>query len=270
MRKVTWLLPLTLGLALMIGQDVKTQEIQEDCVGFNTNRIEVKQIQNRWKIVEGDHWILDFDRQENEARQSINIIRKYSFDHICFVGRPNASMTYFTTDKKATTVVVVRHAEKGPATPNDADTPLTQDGEKRAETLARMLKVSVPASSTIPKVSAVFSTKLPGTPEKPVKRTLETVNNYAVPENIPIQYYDYSAQGNTDLVNQIKSNYVGKTVLVAGHSDTVTDIVQKLGVSANSIPPIGNEFNNLLIVTISPNGTASLTHLKYEIWRSIP
>jgi phosphohistidine phosphatase SixA len=263
------LLSLAAGLALMSGQTVRTQEVQEDCLAFNLNNIRVERIQNRWKIVDGNHWILDFDQEEGEARQSFNLIQKYRFDHICFVGRPNPSMTYFTASKAATTVIVVRHAERA-GNPGESNPPLTPDGEKRAETLARMLKAGLSVNPAIPKVSVVFSTKFPGTPGQPVKRTFETVNNYAVPENIPIQYYDYSAQGSANLVNQIKSNYAGRSVLVAGHSDTVADIVQKLGVSAHSIPSIGNDFNNLLIVTISPTGTASLTHFKYETWQSIP
>jgi 2,3-bisphosphoglycerate-dependent phosphoglycerate mutase len=174
------------------------------------------------------------------------------------------------TAKDVTTVIIVRHAEKDLPASNDIDTPLTEDGERRAETLARMLKVNVSANSSVLKVSVVFSTKATSALVKPVKRTLETVNNYADLEKIPIQYYEYSEQGTVDLVNQIESQYVGKSILVAGHSNTVADIVQKLGVDPSVIPQIGNEFNNLLIVTIPPNRNASLTHLKYETWKSIP
>ncbi|MBW2044701.1 MAG: hypothetical protein JRI96_07415 [Deltaproteobacteria bacterium] len=68
---------------------------REDCLTFNLNNIEVKRIKGRWKIVDRDHWILDFDTQEPEARQAYEIIKKYGFKYICFVGRPKASMTYF-------------------------------------------------------------------------------------------------------------------------------------------------------------------------------
>ena len=67
----------------------------EDSVGFNPWNIEVRWIGGRWKIVEGNHWILDFGSREDEARQALCIIQKYGFTRICFVGRPNASMTYF-------------------------------------------------------------------------------------------------------------------------------------------------------------------------------
>ena len=49
----------------------------------------------RWKIVEGSHWIPNLGSNEQEARTAFEIIRKHGFQFICFVGRPNASMTYF-------------------------------------------------------------------------------------------------------------------------------------------------------------------------------
>jgi len=67
----------------------------EDCISFNQATIEVKQVNNRWKIVDGYHSILDFETKEDEARTAFNIIKKYEFNRICFVGRPDPSMTYF-------------------------------------------------------------------------------------------------------------------------------------------------------------------------------
>lgn len=67
----------------------------EDCVSFDPTKIAVKQVSGNWKIVEGDHWILDFGSNKGEADESFKIIKKYGFKNICFVGRPDASMTYF-------------------------------------------------------------------------------------------------------------------------------------------------------------------------------
>jgi hypothetical protein len=67
----------------------------EDCIGFDPTQIDVKQVAGSWKIVEDSHWILDFASNEHEARTAYQIIQKYGFRYICFVGRPNASMTYF-------------------------------------------------------------------------------------------------------------------------------------------------------------------------------
>ncbi|MBN1881775.1 MAG: hypothetical protein JW885_06340 [Deltaproteobacteria bacterium] len=66
----------------------------EDCVGFDPDAVEAKYISGRWKVVDGDHWLFDFDQQEDEARLTVEIIRFYGFDKSCFVGRPNASFTY--------------------------------------------------------------------------------------------------------------------------------------------------------------------------------
>ena len=67
----------------------------EDCNAFNLRNTQVKQVQGRWKIVDGNHWILDFEGNQAEARQAHAIMNKYGFSRICFVGRPNPPMTYF-------------------------------------------------------------------------------------------------------------------------------------------------------------------------------
>jgi hypothetical protein len=66
----------------------------EDCVGFNPDTIEAKYVSGRWKVVDGDHWLFDFDQEEDEARLVVEIIRFYGFDKSCFVGRPGPSFTY--------------------------------------------------------------------------------------------------------------------------------------------------------------------------------
>jgi phosphohistidine phosphatase SixA len=141
---------------------------------------------------------------------------------------------------EATTVFVVRHAEKAAAPP--LDPPLTEQGERRAETLARML-----ASSG---VSVVYSTDY--------TRTKETVNNYADRHDIDIQIYDSVQQ----VADWILSRNVGETVLVAGHAPTVPQLIESLGIE--SPPPVGDEFDNLFVVSVFPGGQADLAHLKYE------
>ncbi len=67
----------------------------EDAIRFDRSRIEAKHVGGRWKVVEGDHWMLDFGGSQEEAETAVAIIKKYRFDYICFVGRPQASMQYF-------------------------------------------------------------------------------------------------------------------------------------------------------------------------------
>ena len=69
----------------------------EDCLAFDRDNLAVVEIGGRWKVVEGTHWILDFGPGEGNARAALHFIRKHRFDLICFVGRPDPSMTYFKT-----------------------------------------------------------------------------------------------------------------------------------------------------------------------------
>ncbi|MEJ1930315.1 hypothetical protein WDZ92_08510 [Nostoc sp. NIES-2111] len=66
----------------------------EDCVAFNPATTTVKKINNRWKVVDGNHWMFDFDNNQAEAEQSLAIIKKYQFTRSCYVGRPNPSFSY--------------------------------------------------------------------------------------------------------------------------------------------------------------------------------
>lgn len=68
----------------------------EDVIQFNSADIEAQRVGGRWKLIEGtSHWLMDFDQQEEEARQALSYILRYDFNYIGFVGRPNPSMVYF-------------------------------------------------------------------------------------------------------------------------------------------------------------------------------
>lgn len=67
----------------------------EDCISFDPDNIEVKKLGNRWKIVDGNSIMLDFDDNEAEANHALEILKCFKFTEQCFVGRPDASMSYF-------------------------------------------------------------------------------------------------------------------------------------------------------------------------------
>jgi hypothetical protein len=67
----------------------------EDTLSFNPSNLQVRRISGRWKIVDGEQYLLDFANSQEEAQCALKIIRKYGFTRIGFVGRPNPSMTYF-------------------------------------------------------------------------------------------------------------------------------------------------------------------------------
>ena len=67
----------------------------EDSLAFEPRSLGVRKVRGRWKLAENGKMLLDFGNEETEARAAQQIIRRYSFNHICFVGRPQPSMTYF-------------------------------------------------------------------------------------------------------------------------------------------------------------------------------
>lgn len=80
---------------LVNGEAPQGTMANEDCIGFNPQNLLVQKIRGRWKVADGSLWLLDFDQKEDEARQALSYILRYGFRYICFIGRPNASMTYF-------------------------------------------------------------------------------------------------------------------------------------------------------------------------------
>jgi hypothetical protein len=68
---------------------------REDAIPFDPSKLEVRLERGRWGIVEDGHWLMDFDQQQDEARQALSYILRYDFHYLCFVGRPDPSMTYF-------------------------------------------------------------------------------------------------------------------------------------------------------------------------------
>ncbi len=63
----------------------------EDCLGFDPSKVQAKKIEGRWKVVDGDHWLLDFGAKEGAAKKARDVIKFYGLNRICFVGRPAPS-----------------------------------------------------------------------------------------------------------------------------------------------------------------------------------
>ena len=67
----------------------------EDAISFDPNHIEVRKIGERWKLADGNNWLLDFGPGEGNAKVALYLVKKFGFTKICFAGRPNPPMTYF-------------------------------------------------------------------------------------------------------------------------------------------------------------------------------
>ena len=107
---------------------------------------------------------------------------------------------------QTTEVWVVRHAEKDKTNPEDKDPNLSDEGKIRAGDLATFLKKT--------KFDVAFST--------PYKRTHQTLDSLIIPK--VINYNDPKS-----LVDSVKKNYAGKTIIVAGHSNTILEIIEAFG-----------------------------------------
>ena len=66
----------------------------EDAVAFDPAKIALERADGSWKIVEGQHYLLDFAQDEAAGKEMMGLIAKYSFTYVCYVGRPQAGMTY--------------------------------------------------------------------------------------------------------------------------------------------------------------------------------
>ncbi len=143
------------------------------------------------------------------------------------------------------TVVLVRHAEK--AAEPKRDPPLTEAGAQRAQQL-------VDAVGAL-RVTAVITTDF--------ERTRATAAPLAAklgltPERVDVGGSDHAWQ----VAETLRARHRGGTVLVVGHSNTVTEIVAALG--APKPPPIcDGEFDRLFVVHVPATGAATVDERRY-------
>jgi len=153
-----------------------------------------------------------------------------------------AAWSFALAADPARTVILVRHAER--AGGMGADTGISEAGRCRAEVLARMLADAG--------VRRVFVSE--------VARTAQTAQPLADklslrPEAIPAKDID-------GLVANLRHGKPGGVALVVGHSNTLPEIISKLG--GGSVPPIADdEYDNLFVVTLTDRNHASVVRLRY-------
>src|SRR5947209_8379254 len=126
---------------------------------------------------------------------------------------------------EAATIILVRHAERAGGT--DASVPLSERGHQRARLLARMLAGSG--------IQAIYTTDM--------ARTLQT----AAPLAAELKIHPTVLPGKdlTGLLSRLQSLERDQVVLVIGHSNTVPEIVSRLGAAT---PPMSDsEFDRMLI-----------------------
>ena len=150
---------------------------------------------------------------------------------------------YATFSRPVTTVILIRHAEKV-IDPNNPDVDLSPAGQARAQELARMFGDAG--------INTIYATQY--------KRTQQTVKPLADKLGLPIT--QVNSKSTPELLAQIKSQHRGETIFIAGHNNSVPEIIAALGGPQFPIIP-ESEYDNLFIVTIYRTGKAKVVKMKY-------
>ncbi len=168
-------------------------------------------------------------------------------------GQPASGAMSSQEDFKATTVFLVRHAERADA-PRE-DPPLLETGTARAQSLARILAKSG--------IKAIYTSQYLRT-----KATAEPLAKQLGVESVAISLKTSAAnprQVTPESIKEITDKIFqrpGENALVIGHSNSVPDVIKALG--GDVVPTIDEkEFNDLFVVTVYAKGKARVTHLKY-------
>jgi phosphohistidine phosphatase SixA len=157
-----------------------------------------------------------------------------------FTAWPTYSARAAETATAATTVFLVRHAEK---VAGDGDVALSPAGRERAALLAWTLKDA--------NVTRIFTSQM--------ARTKDTAAPLA--DTLKIEAEVLRAQDPKALVTALRGLPRGSTALVVGHSNTVPLVVEGLG--GSKVAPIGeDEFDRLLVLTID-GSTTTVASLRY-------
>lgn len=141
-----------------------------------------------------------------------------------------------------TRIIVVRHAEK--AEDGTKNPSISEVGKTRAERLNKMLK-----EFTIDKL---YST--------PFARTMQTLQPIASSRNLKINDYHPSDK---NFATNLLQNEKGKTIVVAGHSNTCPEIVNTLINSPKHKDVDEDDYGKIWIVTFKNDQLTDCILLNY-------
>ena len=149
-------------------------------------------------------------------------------------------------DARATTVVfVVRHAET--ETSADPDPGLSVDGRERAARLAKMLSQARPVRG----LDAIFASEL--------RRTQQTVAPVSEQLALPVNVIPSGAW--QELAGKITRGHRGEYVLAAGHSNTVSVLVEAL--SGEKVSVREDEYDAMFIVFVPQLSKSKVVRVRY-------
>jgi phosphohistidine phosphatase SixA len=163
---------------------------------------------------------------------------------IALLAAPILQAAVRAIDQPPMTLILVRHAEKKIVPPENKDPDLSPEGQTRAQELVRMFSESG--------IAAIYATQY--------KRTQQTVKPLA--DKLGLSVTQIEAKKTADLVKELRSRNAGQVIFIAGHNNTVPEIIAALGGPQLPIIP-ETEYDNLYILTVHSDGSAKLLKMKY-------
>lgn len=151
---------------------------------------------------------------------------------------PACAGTPSSDDAGGATFIVVRHGEKTSDTEHDPD--LSAAGIERARQLAQRLAGD--------DITAIYTTDY--------RRTRQTVQPSASVHGVEAASYDAKLSAD-EFAARLKAAHPRGTVLIAGHSNTVPDIVAAL-CECEAAPMPETEYDRLSTVHVAVDGSARL------------
>jgi broad specificity phosphatase PhoE len=136
-------------------------------------------------------------------------------------------------------IIVVRHAEKAD---QSTDTALSEAGRARAAALAALLARAG--------VTAVYATQY--------RRTVQTVQPLA--DTLKLTVQTMPADDTAGLVARLRSQHASDVVLVAGHSNSVPEILARLG-HTQAVTIADDDFSSLFVVVPRAGGAPAVLRL---------
>ena len=144
---------------------------------------------------------------------------------------------------ETTILVLVRHAEKS----TGGDPPLTAQGRRRAEKLAKLLQEM--------QLDEIYAS--------PYVRTEQTAGPVAEAQGLKISAYD--PERLEDFLELVKIRNKGERVLIVGHSNTTPHLLNLL-LDREAYEQIeADDYNNLYIASIEGHGQVNILSLRFTL-----
>lgn len=147
--------------------------------------------------------------------------------------------------QQVTTFILVRHAEKSLESTDDPS--LSTQGQERAQRLMRLLEEV--------EIDVLYASQY--------QRTLQTLQPYADSRKKSI--LRYKAAESEGLVLDCLKKHSGKTILIAGHSNTLSLMLNALLGKQAYQPLADSEYEDVFVVSVWKKGAAQVLRLKYPL-----